>query len=102
MQSYVEIRERIGDLKEYFTFPDEPRSIIQRRPELAHRAVDLLDKIKDLTKQEYVFLHIQSGPFGGTCAPRPRDYNPSSVTNTILGSYDRQYFVDFLQKQLVQ
>ncbi|MDP3728546.1 MAG: hypothetical protein Q8R18_03780 [bacterium] len=102
MQSYIEIRESIGDLKEYFTFPDAPGALIQRRPELAQRAINLLDKIQEISNQEYVFLHVQSGPFGGICAPRPKNYNPNSVTNTILGSYDRQYFVNFIEKHVVQ
>lgn len=94
----IELRERIAQLPEYFTIHEEVDSLLKKKPHFAKRAISLLDKIEDLTGKEFVFLEIQSPPFGGTCAPRPIDYDPSNRVNLILRKYDRQYFLDFLQK----
>lgn len=88
----------IRDLEGYFSFQDSPARELLIRPELAQKAIELLDKIQDLTQKEYAFTHIQEGPLGAYCVPTPKDYCPKNLNVTnILGSYDKKYFQTFLE-----
>ena len=99
-ETNVEMKERILNMRGYFSLDDSPEDLLKEDPSLARRAIALLDRIKKLSGVEYTFVHIQEGPFGGYCAPKPKDYTPENQNVThLLGSYDKEYFVDFLEKK---
>lgn len=96
----LEMNEKILSLRSYFSLEDAPEELLGENPSLAKRAIRLLDRIEKISGIEYAFIHIQEGPFGGYCAPSPKNYQPENRDITkVLGRYDRQYFVNFLKKK---
>ncbi|MBI5798209.1 hypothetical protein HZA98_04885 [Candidatus Woesearchaeota archaeon] len=93
----------IRNLENYFSFRNEsPEEALKTRPYLANRAIALLDEIQELTGLEYVFLHIQGGPRGGSyCVLREKSYEPSNVVHSTLGSYNKAYFEKFLKENII-
>ncbi|MDP3728867.1 MAG: hypothetical protein Q8R18_05460 [bacterium] len=91
--------KNIRNLEGYFHFGNQsPKEVLLLKPSLANKAIGLLNKIQEITGSEYVFLHIQGGPSGGSyCVPRPKDYKPSEAVHSVLGCYDRAYFQKFLE-----
>jgi len=102
MENTVDLKkhEKILSFKTYFSFEDSPEEFLRENPSLAKRAIRLLDRIEKFCGVEYAFVHVQEGPFGGYCAPTPKNYKPQNpLVTKVLASYDRQYFEDFLRKQ---
>ena len=93
--------QQIQKLEEYFRFRDFIPRDINKNPNLAQRAISLLDKIKEFSGIEYAFFDLQNAsPFGGCCEPLPISSNFSNPRFPIvLGIYNRAYFVDFLKNR---
>ena len=92
---------KIERLTEYFCFNDSPKRLMVQDPTLADRAIRLLDKIKEVFKEEYDFVYVQkASPFGGNCRPYPRGYDfPNPNFPIVLGVYNRDYFENLLREQ---
>lgn len=93
------VRERIFGLEEYFHFEDSPEDVLEEFPPLAEKAINLLDKIKEITGKEYEFIQVQQLSLGGYCKPVPKGYDPSGTATFLLGRYNKQYFESFLAQK---
>jgi len=92
---------RIRELEEFFSLRSSPEKFLEKDPNLAKRAIILLDRIREISGEEYVFVYLNEGP-SFYCAPFPKseEYNPN-VTR-VLGIYDRGYFEKFLIEQRIE
>ncbi len=90
--SELDLRDKILSLPEYFSFKRCPEYITD--PEVAKKAINLLDKIRAITGCEYDFCHTQQHGFGGGAFPWPINHDPTNAVNIVLGRYNRQFFID--------
>ena len=94
------IEERIARQSDYFILRYSPEKI--RDKQLAEKAVRLLDRIKKITGEDYIFLYTYQSSFGGFCAPERPDYNPTNEVNHVIGRYDQQYFLNLAERLRIQ
>lgn len=96
LYSYMEIDPT--ELPEYFDLRDDPEYISDLGT--VSRAMLLLNRLEEITGEEYAFYHVQQRTIGGHCSVLPKNYefkeNPSVI---LLGRYGKEFFIE-LEKRL--
>jgi len=92
MDESITLDDWLLNLEDYISFSSSPHII--EKPEIADQVVRLLDRIQEVTRRPYAFIHIQQRALFGVCSPKPADYNPSNAVVSVVGRYDREFFVN--------
>ena len=78
--------------------PDSPEKLEDL--ELIDRVIYTLETLEKKYGIEYKIADLQEDHLGGICEVVRTDYKPTSNNTTILGIYDKSYFLEKRQKLL--